>query len=319
MTETGTETETETETEPRMAIVVPVFNRRASTRRCLQSLHELRPAGSVVVVVDSGSTDGTPGMIAECFPEVVLLSADPSLWWTGATNCGVRWALANDIGWIVTYNDDNVASEGLFARLQQTATEQPDALVAAVCVHLQEPDRVLFAGRRRAGLGDRFRYLDLDRSAAGLVEEVREVDLLHGMCTLAPAAAFTAIGLFDEQTFPHLYGDDDFALRARAGGYRLLVDTRATVLNDRSLTGLNPYDRRLSATGIGQLLTSRKSTFQLRSRSAFLWRHRRSTVRFLFTWLADYLRLAALVLVRQVLSQRQYERLQRAWLRRVAP
>jgi GT2 family glycosyltransferase len=300
-----------------VAIVIPGYNRRSMTERCLKCLAR-NVKGAVVVVVDCGSRDGTPQMIAEHFPEVVLIAADESCWWSGATNRGVAWALAHGCEGIVTCNDDNLMTDDVVACLVGTAARHPHALVAATCCYLDQPNRVFFAGRRRSRLTDRFSYMDLDRRYGELPRGVREVDLLHGMFTFIPRSVFDTVGMFDETTFPHLFADDDLALRARARGYRLLVDLRARVFNDRGCTGLNPYDRRLGLREIAQLFTSRKSAYQLTARTAFLWRHRRSVPRFVLTWVTDYGRLVVLVALRATLPKRHYDRLRRTYLKVVS-
>lgn len=130
--------------------------------------------------------------------------------------------------------------------------------------------------------------------------------MLHGMCTFFPMAVFDRVGLFDERAFPQVFADDDLLMRARQAGFSLQVALEAVVLNDRSQTGINPYDHRLGPRGILQLLVSRKSTFQIAARSRFLWRYRRSLYYFCKTWIFDYLRLIGLVSVRWLLPFRLF-------------
>jgi GT2 family glycosyltransferase len=146
---------------------------------------------------------------------------------------------------------------------------------------------------------------------------LREVDLLHGKSTLFPVSVFESTGLFDEENFPHLFADDDLVLRAKHNGYRLLVDLDTVVLNDLTATGLNPYDRRPGISDIIGLFTSRKSAFQITTRTRFLWRHRRSAVSFVITWCADYLRLMCIIMLRWLVTDRMYRKIEQYYLRLV--
>ena len=74
-------------------VVIPVHNRLEFTRACLASLREQSYRDFTIVVVDDGSTDGTYATLAEEFPEVTLLWGDGDLWWTGAMNRALEWAL----------------------------------------------------------------------------------------------------------------------------------------------------------------------------------------------------------------------------------
>lgn len=291
------------------AVVIPTFNRRATVLAGLKSLFEAIPADHHVIVVDSGSSDGTAESIRSQFSHAVLIQGDSSIWWSAAINLGISKARELGSSHIATYNDDNIATPGLFTALADAARLYPDSIISAVCCYLDRPDTVFFAGRMRAKNSDRFYYLNHDAPLAGLDKGIREVNLLHGMCTLFPMTVFDTVGLFDESAFPQVLADDDLLLRAVQGGYRLRVALGAVVLNDRNKTGINPYDRRLGPAGVLNLLVSRKSTFQITARARFLWFHRRSFTFFCKTWLCDYFRLFILILARWALPAETFKRL----------
>jgi GT2 family glycosyltransferase len=291
------------------AVVIPTFNRRATVLAGLKSLFEAIPADHHVIVVDSGSSDGTAESIRNQFSHAVLIQGDSSMWWCAAINLGISKARELGCSHIVTYNDDNIATPGIFTALADAARLYPDSIISAVCCYLDRPDTVFFAGRMRAKYSDRFYYLNHDTPLAGLDKGIREVNLLHGMCTLFPMTVFGAVGLFDESAFPQVLADDDLLLRAVKGGYRLRVALNAVVLNDRTKTGINPYDRRLGPVGVLNLLLYRRSTFQITARTRFLWRHQRSFRYFCKTWLYDYCRLFILILARWVLPAQTFKQL----------
>jgi GT2 family glycosyltransferase len=295
------------------AIVIPTFNRRATLLLALSKLLEILPMDYHVIVVDSGSSDGTTAAVRSQFPRVTLLQGNASMWWAAAINCGIRKSRELGCRYVITYNDDNVATAQLFTNLARAAEGAPDGILSAVCCYLHEPGTAFFAGRMRAGKTDRFYYLDHDAPISTLGKGLRQVDMLHGMCTLFPVAVFDAVGLFDEVNFPQAFADDDLLLRASRAGFPLKVALEAIVLNDRTKTGINPYDRRLGPYGALQLLVSRKSNFQLVARTRFLWRHRRSLLLFLKTWVFDYVRLCTLLVARWLFPFKTFQWLGRKW------
>jgi GT2 family glycosyltransferase len=291
------------------AIVIPTFKRQHSLFRCLDSFYNDLPSDHIVYLVDADWSKDTESLVASRYPDVRLLPGHPDLWWTGTINIGINQALEDGADRIITLNDDCVLPPTLLTQLNKSAGASPDAMISAVCCYLAQPDLVFFAGRMRSNRTDRFFYLDLDQPVDSIKGGLRKVDLLHGMCTLFPAAVFRKVGLFDADAFPHLYADDDLVLQATRGGFQSIVDLDAIVFNDRSQTGLNPYDRRLGAVGIWRLLTSRRSTFQITSKTRFLWRHRRSTLFFLKTLVSDYVRLFSVIMGRWLLTKEQLARL----------
>src|ERR1043166_3434340 len=228
----------------RTAVVIPTYNRSSTLLLALAKVFEFLPADHCVIVVDSGSSDGTPGLVRKRFPEVHLVQGQSSMWWAAAINAGIHKAQELGCTCVITYNDDNVATPDLFSKLQEAAAAS-GGIVAAVCCYLDQPSKVFFAGRRRAKGTDRFYYLDHNAPLSTLKTGLRAADMLHGMFTLLPMAVVESVGFFDETRFPQSFADDDLLLRAKSAGFSLHVALHAVVLNDRTKTGLNPYDRPL--------------------------------------------------------------------------
>ena len=302
---------------PFTAVVIPTFNRCSTLLFGLSKLSENLPPTHKVIVVDSGSHDNTLDTVREKFPQLTSIEGNSSMWWAAAINRGIEKAQELGCSYVLTYNDDNVATPDLFSNLARAAATAPNSIIAATCCYLHKPDVVFFAGRMRAQGTDRFYYLDHDTPLKTLGKGLRTVDMLHGMCTLFPMAVFHKVGLFDEKAFPQPFADDDLLIRARGAGFPLQVALDAVVLNDRTKTGNNPYDRRLGPGGLVQLLVSRKSTFQIAARSRFLWRYRRNIYFFCKTWLFDYLRLFTIVTVRWLLPFKAFHWLGIHWGQRL--
>ena len=299
------------------AVVIPTFNRCATLLFGLSKLTANVPPGHYVIVVDSGSSDGTVRAVQQEFPEVLVIEGNSSMWWAAAINRGVKRAQELGCDYVLTYNDDNVATPDLLANLSCAAASAPNGIIAATCCYLDKPQTVFFAGRMRAQGTDRWYYLDHDKPLVSLEKGLRMVDMLHGMCTLFPMRVFHTVGLFDENAFPQVFADDDLLMRAKRAGFFLQVALDTVVLNDRSKTGNNPYDHRLGPHGILQLLFSRKSTFQFVARTRFLWRSRRNSYFFCKTWLFDYLRLITIVVTRWLLPFRAFHWLGVQWGQRL--
>lgn len=302
----------------RVAVVIPVFNRKNITLRCLDSLVSALDRNSRIIVVDSGSTDGTPQAVHEKYRDVVVLETSPASWWAASTNIGIKDAIQAGYNYILTCNDDNLASASSIAGLMDVSRSNPDSIIASVICSMDDPEIILFAGRKRSRFTDRFYFMNLGQRYSGLESGIREVDLLHGKFTLFPVSVFNSVGLFDEEKFPHLFADDDLVLRAKKAGYHLLVDLDAVVLNEVKMTGINPYDRRPGLKDTGKLFTSRKSAFQVNTRTRFLWRHRRNSATFVITWISDYSRLLIVLLLRLVLTERIYRKVEKYYLQLIS-
>lgn len=105
----------------KLSYVILTANRKDELRRCLQSILAQDRPPDEIVVVDNGSTDGTPAMLATDFPmcRVVALSTNTGV--CAGRNAGLR-AATGDV--LVTIDDDCILEQHDFNRrlLERFAT-----------------------------------------------------------------------------------------------------------------------------------------------------------------------------------------------------
>lgn len=254
-----------------IVIVIPVFNRWQFTKDCLLSLRSQTYTNFKTIVVDHGSTDGTSEFIKSEFPEVILLKGDESMWWTAATNVGVRHALENGADFVLTLNNDLIVKPDYLYQLNEVATKNPYAIIGSVSVDINKPSKVIYAGTKWNKWTAKYRStIDFTK-----FEEIKnkqliiETDLLPGRGTLIPIKAFKELGLFDEIHFPHYAADEEFSNRCKRNKYKLLISTKSKVYSYIDATGLKNIHLKKSQKYWKDLFTSRRSPVNLRRR--WLW------------------------------------------------
>lgn len=115
-------------------ICIPVFNRVDFTIQCLASLNHQNYKNFKIVICDHGSSDGTSERIKNEYPEIVLLSGDSSLWWTGAINVCVRYVFEHadiDDGLLTLNNDTELPSDYL-QQLVNCSHQYPNSIITSV-------------------------------------------------------------------------------------------------------------------------------------------------------------------------------------------
>ncbi len=257
---------------------MPVHNRKEFTRNCLLSLRKQTVKSFRIIVVDDGSTDGTSQMIEKEFPEVVLLYREGDLWWTGATNLGVKWVLTNayESDYVLTLNNDTTLPENYFRILGREIERFPNSLIGTVALDRDSKDRIVEAGVSLNWLTAKYSY----HSKNGSYEELCNTNNDHfcptclpGRGTAIPCRVFSQIGLYDEQTFPHYGADYDFSLRAQKAGYSLVVSYRLCLYCYPQLSGLANTDKRVPFFDFIDSLKSIRSANRIDRRIAFAKRH----------------------------------------------
>ena len=258
-------------------IVIPVFNRKELTRKCLVSLYEQTYRNFKVIIVDDGSTDGTSETITSSFPHVIVLKGNGNLWWAGATNLGVTYALEHSNSFssdfVLTLNNDLEAPTDYLEKIHAFGCARGKSLIGSVSLEYNNPDIISFCGvkwnsfwAKQSPIAQKFEYCYKNLlNSNGCIES----DFLSGRGTLIPLLLFKEIGLYDNANFPQYAADDDFSLRAKRYGYKLLIKPDIFIRSHTGETGVSLEKIHYNYKYFKDLFFSIKSPLNLKIRYRF--------------------------------------------------
>ncbi len=292
--------------QKKIEVVIPAYNRKAITLDCITRMNAIKKEGFdiEIIVVDDGSTDGTGEAISRAFPGVKVLRGNGNLWWSGATNLGIKYALQNSPDYILTLNDDVEFESDFIVRMLETARENTKAIICCLVCYKNKKNTVLSAGRYRSGfLGYKTLAHYANCSKAFVREDVIESELESGYAMLIPAQLFSMIGLFDDKYFPHHMGDMDFVLRAREAGFRVLVNTRARLYAIQGENYLYNVLVEKSFFQVAKSIFSIKSNAYWRTRLNFMVRHTRPRLMVLVAFGHYAIRMCIMLLMKLLLPK----------------
>lgn len=216
-------------TEPVLSVVIPVCDSCFYTRLCLGALEQLAAEAPPfeVIVVDNGSTDGTPELLerfASRFAPQALRIVRHATNQGFARGCNSGAAAARTDR-LLFLNNDVVLEPGSMGAMLSLAGTTADW--GAIGARLLYPDGTL----QHAGIGfdrdgrpgHRFRGHPADLERALVSGELQAVT---GACLLVDGPLFQALGGFDER-FRNSFEDVDLCLRIREAGRRVLYCAEA--------------------------------------------------------------------------------------------
>lgn len=236
-----------------LSIAIVSYNTAALLDRCLTSIAD-HAAGLdyEVIVVDNGSTDGTPALVQERHPAVTLIEPGENLFFSEGNNVAVRAAQGDTI--LILNPDTEIHAGTLPALLAALADDPTVGLVTArqiwtdgtttlpVCSQFNTLADLwlgatalgaLLPGWRERRRADMF-YAGWDRMSN------RAVDVAPGSCMLLRREVVAQIdqgGLFDP-AMPMYFSDDDLCWRVKAAGYSVQYVAGATITHaERASTG----------------------------------------------------------------------------------
>lgn len=219
-----------------LSIIIVSWNAKDYLRQCLLSLQRAHAGLSTeVVVVDNASSDGSAGMVAREFPQVLLVR--------NATNAG--FAAANNIGLRL--------ARGKYVALINSDVEVPRGCLETMVGYMDQHESVGMLGPRMLTPSGEIGPSCMNRpslriwlaSALGLARVVRgaglhiihpellktqEVDVLNGWFWMVRKSALENVGLLDEQFF--MYGEDiDWSRRFWDRGWKVVYFAEAEALH----------------------------------------------------------------------------------------
>ena len=129
-------------------IIIPVHNRLALTKKCIESLQVQSFNDFHIYIVDDGSSDGTFEWVRSLnFENVSCLKGDGSLWWTGAMNLGVSHVLKNASSgdFLMSINNDIVLASNTIEVLFNSMNGSK-SIISALSISSSDDKRIMSSG-----------------------------------------------------------------------------------------------------------------------------------------------------------------------------
>ena len=255
-------------------VVVPVFNGWQQTRTCINHLKAGTYTDFSIIVVDHGSTDGTKEGLKTEYPDVIHILGSPELWWTGATNLGIAYALDHGAGYVMLLNNDCYVDRHTLEILVNHIGQTGESVVAPVqrSLHsgiiLTTPVVTCFLlGFPTLRLSGRPLYNPEQH------ELIKTKLIIGGRGVLIPRSVLEHVGLLDETNLVHYGSDHDFYLRCRKHHIPLFIAADAILDVDETRTTLAIRLGSLTLREFRDTLNERRSHRNLRDLSALFRLH----------------------------------------------
>lgn len=249
-------------------IIIVNWNQYNLTANCIRSLQSINYSNYRIIVIDNASLDGSPEKLSKEFgPQVDLIFHDKNIGFTGGSNAGIQYALAQGAHYIMLLNNDTIVHPNFIDPLMEQIRSNPGIGVVTPKIYYlnhAKTNRIWAAG------GETTIWMGISRSRGrgqidnGQFNSVQEVDYASGCCLLTKRDVLEEVGSLTNAYFAY-YEDVDWCFRVKQKGYQILYVPQSSIWHSVGSSGKTNPSREGVQSPFVHYLNSRNHIWFLRT------------------------------------------------------
>lgn len=272
-------------------IILPIHNRRETTRLFIQGLSSQSYQNFSLVVIDDGSTDGSFEMIKEVIPAAIHIKGNGNWWWGGSLQQGYHWLRKNASlkDAILFMNDDSHIDKDFLQTGIEILKDHSKTLLLAEAFSMQTNKLI-----------DKGVVFDFKNYSIQMPKLEEEINCLSTRGLFLQVSDLMELKGFRNILLPHYYSDYEFTIRAKRKGFNLMVSYKLKLLMNEQSTGTEIINYKNRSDFFKQYFSKRYNghpvytfnfimlTFPFPYKIKFAWRHLKSSVKTVIKVLLNY-------------------------------
>jgi len=274
--------------EPQVIAITLNWNGREMTLDCVESLLECQYPKLEIIVVDNGSSDGTPEAVRARFPDVTVIENGKNLGYSKGFNRGIDHAMGRGAEYLLILNNDTRIDPLAVDELVEVAkSDDKIGFVTGKVYSFDEPQRLQTVGNHNHPWNLVGGHVGMNEMDEGQYDEIMDYDFIDDVFWLVRREVVEKVGMYDPEFFLY-FENTDWCARARRAGFRLVYTPMAKLWHKGSMSsggGTNPVN----------------TFWMARNRYPFMWRNGSASQRFRFIF-EQFFRSIPLTVIARVIT-----------------
>lgn len=209
---------------PKVSIIILTYNNLSLTQNCLRSIELYSNYNNLeLLIVDNYSTDGSREWLldyAKNRNEIKLILNDQNLGFSAGNNIGIKSATGE---YIIILNNDTFVSPNWIKSLIRHFSDNKVGMVGPVTNNIGNQAMIeclnysVESDFIRSAIGNYY------QNHSSIYEMGQEDGVLAFFCVAIKREVVESVGLLDENFGLGFFEDDDYSVRVRSAGYRIII------------------------------------------------------------------------------------------------
>lgn len=199
------------------SIIILNYNTPKLTIECIESIKEnTEPNSYEIILVDNGSKDDSVQKFQSLTGNISLVVCDKNYGFAGGSNIGIRHSKGDEI---CLLNSDTIVTENWLTLLKKALYSDKNIGIVGPVTNNAAAQVIA-----TPNLDDKSKIYKFGRKFnSENTNSYENAFSLIFFCVLIKREVYDRIGGLDEKFFPGNYEDDDYSLRARLAGFKLII------------------------------------------------------------------------------------------------
>lgn len=205
--------------DPKVSVIILTYNNLAYSKACIRSVLLFSNYKNLeIIIVDNASKDKTQEFLKELkteFPEIKLVLNKTNTGFAAGCNTGLKKATGE---YVILLNNDTIVTPGWVRGLIKPLENKKIGLVGPITNFMWNHQEVNVFYRSLNGLLEKSKTLKKDKKG-----KIKEYNDIAFFCVALRKEVIEKIGTLDERFGLGMFEDDDYCLRIKKAGYKIVV------------------------------------------------------------------------------------------------